>query len=122
MAYIRDYAEPEASFVFTNMLTDGPGDRRMFRRIERLAKHRGATFVPVWLSCSGTAMRKRKGRPDRRERMKDVGVTNIRYWLDEFVEIRMEYRNELRLDTTDSPAKETAAKIIHHARRCSKRL
>lgn len=118
--YIRDHADPDASFVFTNVLNDSPGDRRLFRRIERIAKHRGATFVPVWVTCDVVEIRKRKNRPDRRERLKDVDLTNIRFWTEEFEQLAIKHPNELRFDTTRSKPDETAKKILAHARRLSR--
>jgi len=118
--FIRDHADPDASFVFTNVLNDEPGDRRLFRRIERLAKHRNATFVPVWISCDVAEVRKRKNRPDRRQRLKDIDLTNIRYWFEEFKLLVVKHPNELRLDTTRSKPEETAKKIVAHARRLAR--
>jgi tRNA uridine 5-carbamoylmethylation protein Kti12 len=119
--FIRDHADPDASFVFTNVLNDEPGDRRLFRRIERLAKHRNATFVPVWISCDVAEVRKRKNRPDRRQRLKDIDLTNIRYWFEEFKLLVVKHPNELRLDTTRSKPEETAKKIVAHARCLARR-
>ena len=118
--FIRDHAAEGDSFVFTNVLSNGPGDRRHFRRIERIAKHRNATFVPVRLTCTAAAMRKRKQRADRRERMKDIDLTNIPFWLQKFDEYTLRHPNALEIDTTKSSADETAAKIIRHARACAK--
>jgi len=81
LGFIRHHAATDASFVFTNVLQDAPGDRRLFRRIERLAKTRGGIFVPVWLTCKPSEIRRRKNRPDRRERMKDIDLTNINFLL-----------------------------------------
>ena len=118
--FIRDHADRESSFVFTNVLNDSPGDRRLFRRIERIAKHRGAMFVPVWVTCDVAEIRKRKSRPDRRERMKDVDLTNIPFWTEEFEQLAIKHPNELRINTTRSKPDETAKQIMGHARRLSR--
>jgi hypothetical protein len=116
LACIREYAPADASFVFTNVLGNTPGDRRLFRTIERLANTRNAVFVPVWLTCSAAAIRKRKARPDRRARLKEIDLTNIAYWLEEFEELKIVHANGLTLDTSDSDAERTAKKILKHAR------
>ena len=119
--FIRDHAAEGDSFVFTNVLSNGSGDRRHFRRIERIAKHRNAVFIPVRLTCTAAAMRKRKQRPDRRERLKDIDLTNIPFWLEKFDEFTPRHPNALEIDTTDSPADETAATVIRHARACARK-
>jgi len=119
LGFIRHHAATDASFVFTNVLQDAPGDRRLFRRIERLAKTRGGIFVPVWLTCKPSEIRRRKNRPDRRERMKDIDLTNIRFWTEEFRELKVAHPNALSLDTSNSKPAETAKTILKHARRIS---
>ena len=66
-------------------------------------------------------IRNRKNRPDRRERLKDIDLANIRYWFEEFKLLAVEHPNELRLDTTKSKPDETAKKIVAHARRLARR-
>src|SRR5262245_40968000 len=47
LTVIRDFCSPDDSFVFTNVLdAKAPEDKALFRRIERLAKQRKATFSP----------------------------------------------------------------------------
>ena len=52
LTFIREHPDPEASFIFTNVLDTSASDKRLFRKIELIAKKRGALFVPVWLRCS----------------------------------------------------------------------
>jgi len=78
LAVIRDFCAPDDSFVFTNVLdARAPGDKALFRRIERLAQQRKARFVPVWLTCEATMLRQRKDTLERRARLKDIDVTTI---------------------------------------------
>ena len=119
--FVRDHADAQSSFIFTNVLHNSPGDRRLFRRIEAIAKHRGATFVPVWVTCDVAELRKRKNRPDRSERMKDVDLTNIPFWTEEFEQLAIKHSHELHLDTTRSKPDETARRIVAHARRLTRR-
>lgn len=116
LSYIRDHAPEGMNFVFTNVLEDAPGDRRLFRRIERIALQRDGVFVPVFLTCDAAELRRRKRNPDRRERLKDIDTSNIRYWSEEFRGLSIAHTNALYIDTTRSPPGQTAKQILKHAR------
>jgi hypothetical protein len=117
LAVIRDYCPPEASFVFTNTLdAREPLDKVWFRRIERLARRRGAGFFPVWLTCGAAVIRRRKNTPDRRARLKDIDLTNIRRWSEEVEVLRVPHPNALTLDTSHREPRETARLILRHVR------
>ena len=116
LGFIRDHAPAGSSFVFTNVLSDSPGERRLFRQIERIARHRGGVFIPVFLTCSGDEIRRRKRNADRRERFKDTDISNIRYYLDEFKVLSISHPNALYIDTTNSPPAKTAKRILKHTR------
>ncbi|MCA1817469.1 MAG: hypothetical protein LC746_13955 [Acidobacteria bacterium] len=118
LAVIRDCCPPDASFVFTNVLdARAPGDRALFRRIERLAKQRRAGFFPVWLTCDAETIRRRKDTPERRARLKDVDLTTISRWLEEFEVLRVPHANALTLDTSRRAPRQTAQLIVEHVRR-----
>jgi len=118
LAVIRDCIPPEKSFVFTNVLdARAPGDKAWFRRIERLAKQRKAEFFPVWLTCDATKLRRRKNTAERRARLKDIDLTTISWWLQEFEVLRVEHPNALTLDTSDCGPGETAKRILEHVQR-----
>jgi predicted kinase len=117
LTVIRDFCPPDASFVFTNVLdAREPGDRAWFGRIERLARRRKAGFFPVWLTCDADSIRKRKATPERRARLKDVDLTNIPRWLEEFEVLRVQHPNALTLDTSRSEPRQTARRILEHVR------
>jgi len=100
LTVIRDFCPPDDSFVFTNVLdARAPDDKQCFRRIERLAKLRKAAFFPVWLTCDAKGLRQRKNSPGRRSRLKDIDLTNISWYLNEFEILRMSHPNALTLDT-----------------------
>ena len=104
--------------MFTNVLdAKGPGDRALFRRIERLAKQRQAGFFPVWLTCDAAELRRRKNTPERKARFKDIDLTNISRWLHEFEVYKVEHPNALTLDTTRSEPRRTARRILEHVRK-----
>ena len=114
--FIRDHAPAGTSIVFTNVLEDAPGDRRLFRRIERIALHRGGVFVPVFLTCDAAELRRRKRNPDRRERLKDTDTSNIEFYTEEFRGLNLPHPNALYIDTTNSPPTQTAKQILKHTR------
>ena len=115
LTVIRDFCPPAASFVFTNVLdARAPGDKAWFRRIERLARQRKAGFFPVWLTCDAETIRQRKDTPDRRARLKDIDLTTISWWLQEFEVLRVRHPNALTLDTSHSKPEQTAKRILDH--------
>jgi predicted kinase len=114
LAVIRD-CPAEDSFVFTNVLdANEPGDKEWYQRVERVAKQRRADFFPVWLTCDEKTIRKRKGTPDRKARLKDTDLSNISRWTDEFEVLKIDHPNGLTLDTSSDAAAETARKILNH--------
>ena len=115
LTVIRDFCPPAASFVFTNVLdARAPGDKAWFRRIERLARQRKAGFFPVWLTCDAETIRQRKDMPDRRARLKDIDLTTISWWLQEFEVLRVPHPNALTLDTSHRAPRQTAQRILAH--------
>jgi len=115
LAVIRDCCSPDASFVFTNVLdARAPGDKAWFQRIERLAKQRKAGFFPVWLTCDAETIRRRKDTPERRARLKDIDLTTISWWLQEFEVLRVQHPNALTLDTSHREPRQTAQRILEH--------
>ena len=117
LTVIEDLCPPDYSFVLTNVLdASKPGDEALFRRIEQVARSRGAVFVPVWLTCDAEVLRERKSSPERRERFKDTDVTNITRYLEEFEVLRVPHANALVLDTSDEDPETIARLIVDHAR------
>ncbi len=118
LAVIRYYCPPDASFVFTNTLdAREPLDKVWFSRIERLARQRGARFFPVWLTCEAAVIRGRKDTPDRRARLKDIDLTNIRRWSEEVEVLKVPHPNALTLDTSYCQPTQTAQRILEHVQR-----
>lgn len=117
LAVIRDCCPPEASFVFTNTLENTPADKVWFRRIERTAKQRNAAFFPVWLTCNAEMIRQRKNTAERKARLKDIDLTNIEWWQNEFKVLKMPHPKALTLDTSDSEPQQTAQRILEYIKR-----
>src|SRR5215510_4474968 len=117
LTVIRDFCPPEESFVFTNVLdAKAPEDKALFRRIERLAKQRKATFFPVWLTCDAEMIRQRKNTPERRARLKDIDLTTILWYLQEFEVLKAPHPNALTLDTSHCKPEQAAQRILEHVR------
>ncbi|HEY0458496.1 MAG TPA: hypothetical protein VGC97_05040 [Pyrinomonadaceae bacterium] len=123
LAVIRDYCQPEDSFVFTNVLdANTPSDLAWFRRIERVAKKRKAEFFPVWLTCEAEKIYQRKNTPERRARLKEIDLSSIKRWSEEFEVLKVPHPNALTLDTTHSLPEQTARRILNHVQKitCAK--
>ena len=115
LTVIRDFCPPDDSFVFTNVLdARAPEDNALFRRIERLAKQRKAGFFPVWLTCDVEMLRQRKNTPERRARLKDIDLTTIPWYLQEFEVLKVQHPNALTLDTSNCGPEKTAQRILEH--------
>lgn len=114
LSFIEKEADRDSSFIFTNVLANTPGDLKLFRRLERIAKKRNGKFVPVWLTCEAAEIRKRKANVDRRERLKEIDPKRTKFWVEEFDELKADHPNALTLDTTHSRPDQTAKKILRH--------
>jgi shikimate kinase len=114
--FIRKLGHPDDSFIFTNVLHDH--EVRSFRTIELLAKRRKALFVPVWLKCNVSELRRRKDTPQRRRMLKEIDVSTIPYWTKEFRELDIEHPNRLVIDNTDLKPAQTAKLILDHIDKC----
>ncbi|MCP2013166.1 hypothetical protein L1280_000294 [Deinococcus sp. HSC-46F16] len=55
----------ELSHIFTIYLADQPGEAESLERFRALAAGRGATFVPVWLTCPVDELARRAALPER---------------------------------------------------------
>lgn len=116
LAFIRDLGHPDESYIFTNVMAWD--EIRPFRQIESLAKKRKGLFVPVWLKCAPGELRKRKASPQRRRMMKEIELSNIKYWTEEFRELDIPHRNRLDIDNTNLKPAQTAKLILEHIERC----
>src|SRR5215468_6558620 len=115
LTVIRDFCSPDDSFMFTNVLdAKAPEDKELFRRIERLAKQRKAAFFPVWLTCDAEVIRQRKNTPERRARLKDIDLTTILWYLQEFEVLKAPHPNALTLDTSHCKPEQAAQRILEH--------
>jgi hypothetical protein len=114
---IRFLSPRDWNFVFTNDLSEDETSHRLFDDVAEVARARGATLVPVLLSCDQDKYLRRVVRPERRERLKAINVDEARARFESGAAFQLEHPNVLRLDiTTLSPA-QVANLILEHVRR-----
>jgi hypothetical protein len=77
-----------------------------------VAQQRKVGVFPVWLTCEATRLCQRKNTPERRARLKDIDVTTITWWLQEFVGLRVPPPNALTLDTSHCGPGQTAKRML----------
>ena len=106
-----DLAEPEASFVLTNVLYDGEND--WYEPVLEAAKKRNSGFFPVILKCSMEENKKRIVAEGRKENFKTVKPSVV----DEACKIgiiQFDHPNKLEIDTTNLSPARTAEMILEH--------
>ncbi len=108
-------APPERSFVFTNspMAGDANGIRAV-TRVQRLAEARHSTYVPVVLSCERGELLDRVANADRRSHGKWTAPDEVAAHLATREVLRPESPHLLDLDTTSTPAGQSAQAILDH--------
>jgi len=67
-------------------------------------------------------IRQRKKNPDRRQRLKDTDLSNIKFWTEEFEELEVQHPNALKLDTSQRDPAETAGLILKHIEQINVRV
>jgi len=70
----------------------------------------------VWLTCDAEMIRQRKNTPERRARLKDIDLTTISWYLQEFEVLKAPHPNALTLDTSHCKPEQTAQRILEHVR------
>jgi len=75
---------------------------------------RKATFFPVWLTCDAEMIGQRKNTPERRARLKDIDLTTISWYLQQFEVFKAPHPNALTLDTSHCKLEQTAQRILEH--------
>lgn len=116
LTVIETLAPPEFSFVLTNMLRNDDHDRSAYEEVARVADKRGATFVPVVVTCSDDAFAKRIGNADRIARMKFTDAAGAEAYRTYTDLLQFTHPNRFDLDTTDISAAGAAQEIIAYAK------
>ena len=114
---IETLSPPEWSFAFTNYLIDRQRSRDTLAGLAELARKRRSIFVPVQLTCDPAEIRRRAANTDRRERGKWTNPEAVERQAVTVPVLMPDHPNLLKLDTTSTPATESAAAILAHAER-----
>ncbi|MEF2278884.1 AAA family ATPase [Deinococcus sp. YIM 134068] len=107
-------APPQVSHIFTNWLIADEGEWPSVERLRDLAARRGATFVPVWLTCDTEELARRMTLPERAERLKLRDPEGLRTLLREMGNLPPP-RDAIRIDTTNLASADAALLIASHA-------
>lgn len=112
---IAELAQPEASFIFTNVLyEEGSNDRRWYEDVEILATKRKALLVPVILHCELEELCRRVTSPERAVRFKEISPDNTREKIRTCQLLHIEHPNSLELDITNLSPIQAARAILAH--------
>jgi predicted kinase len=110
---IEELAQPEASFIFTNVLLDRDlDDHLLYQDIENLADKRYALFVPVILRCEQEELCRRVTSPERAKHFKVTCAEKAREKMQMYDILPIEHQNCLDLDITHLSPVQAAQKII----------
>jgi len=104
----------ELSHIFTVYLADKPGEAESLERFRALAAQRGATFVPVWLTCPLPELERRMLLPERAERLKLRDPEGLRALVEESG-LLPPPADALVLDTATLSAGDAARRIVAFA-------
>lgn len=104
-------SETNNNYVFTNVLLEDEGDRKLFAQVEQVAIKRNSIFVPIKLLISEKENIKRIKNKDRLLRYKSIDVKDV--YLDL---MRISHDNLLELDVSDLSARTTSEKILLHVK------
>lgn len=111
---IETLASADASFVLTNALDNTPEDHEWFDRVVRLARRRGALFVPVLVTCDEAENAHRIPSPEREANMKHTDVASAMERRRTAIPLPVTHANRLEIDTTLQSPKEAATAILQH--------
>ena len=110
---IAELAQPEASFIFTNVLYEGkPMDRRWYEDVAILATQRKALLVPVILRCEPEEVCRRVTSPERAVRLKERSADRTRENIRTYQLLRVDHPNCLVLDITNLSPIQAAQAIL----------
>ena len=109
---IRDLAPPSNSYVFTNVIEDGPTGATEYERLRSFARQRGSLFLSVMLTCDIDTQVGRIANADRvalRKGSDPEGYRGHRLTTSLYQPPPAEV---IRLDTTNTPAAANAQRIL----------
>ena len=112
LATIEELAPPSNSYLFTNVLEEGPAAEAEYARIRSLADRRGSLFLAVMLDCDIDVEVSRIANPDRVALRKGSDPEGYRGYRLHTKLYQPPVADVLHLDTTTTPAPVNAARII----------
>ena len=104
-------AEPAASFIFTDALSDDEFDARQFEAYRDLAARRGALLAAVVLDCSEEENLRRLVQPGRAERLKLTEPARLGAMRGQYRLLEAQADMGFRLDVTKLSPGEAASAI-----------
>lgn len=110
---IEDLAPASNSYVFTNVIEEGPTAADEYDQLRALAHRRGSLFLAVMLTCDIEAQVSRIDNPDRVALRKGSDPPAYRGHRLSTSLYQPPTSEVLHLDTTDTPAAENAERILH---------
>lgn len=112
---IAELAQPEASFLFTNVLYEGKSmDRRWYEDVATLVTKRNALLVPVILRCEPEEVYRRITSPERAERFKETSADRAQESIRTSQLLHIDHPNCLELDVTHLLPTQAAQAILAH--------
>ena len=117
LSTIEDLAPPSNSYVFTDVIEDGPAAHAEYDRIRSLAVRRGSLFLAVVLDCDIDVEVSRIANPDRVALRKGSDPEGYRGYRLSTRLYQPPVEDVLHLDTTSTPASVNAARVLAELRR-----
>lgn len=119
---VEQVAPPNLSFIFTNVLVNQTGELEAVEARRRIARARGAQFVPVWLECNLPELRRRIPLDDRRARLKMRDPNGLDDMIERYGGLLPPPQDALILPTDLLSPAEAAREIVNHAEQTVERM
>lgn len=112
LATIEDLAPSSNSYVFTNVIEDGPTAAADYDRVRSVAYRRGSLFLSVMLTCDIDAQVSRIDNPDRVALRKGADPEGYRGHRLTTTLYQPPAPEVFHIDTTETPAVDNAKRIL----------
>lgn len=112
LATIQDLAPLTNSYVFTNVIEEGPTAADEYDRVRSVAHRRGSLFLAVMLSCDIEAQVSRIDNPDRVALRKGADPEGYRGHRLTTTLYQPPAAEAFHIDTTEAPAVDNAERIL----------
>jgi len=112
LATIEDLAPPINSYVFTNVIVDGPAGADEYDRVRSVAFRRGSLFLSVLLTCDIDVQVSRIANPDRVALRKGADPQGYRGHRLTTTLYQPPAAEVFHIDTTETPAADNALRVL----------